>query len=139
MDVLKCIACMLEVLEQKKGFLSVVNKYEGYPLFSKEPGRNYIGFKKLYLHLSQTLNSLDNRYWAQVAGAIPLITRIAINMKLNSDKADETGGGLINVDLSCFFLQNQSRFFRTFPLYSRTANIFLEYQFSNSNLEFGPK
>ena len=112
MDVLKCIACMLEVLQQKKGFLSVVNKYEGYPLFSKEPGRNYIGFKKLYLHLSQTLNSLDNQYWAQLAGAIPLITRIAINMKLNSDKADETGGGLINVDLSCFcFLQNQSRFF----------------------------
>ena len=113
MDVLKCIACMLEVLQQKKGFLSVVNKYEGYPLFSKEPGRNYIGFKKLYLHLSQTLNSLDNQYWAQLAGAIPLITRIAINMKLNSDKADETGGGLINVDLSyfCFFLQNQSRLF----------------------------
>ena len=118
MDVLKCIACMLEVLQQKKGFLSVVNKYEGYPLFSKEPGRNYIGFKKLYLHLSQTLNSLDNQYWAQVAGAIPLITRIAINMKLNSDKAEETGGGLINVDLSCFcffFCKNKADFlFKTF-------------------------
>ena len=118
MDVLKCIACMLEVLQQKKGFLSVANKYEGYPLFSKEPGRNYIGFKKLYLHLSQTLNSLDNQYWAQVAGAIPMITRIAINMKLNSDKADETGGDLM---LAChvyvFAKPKQIFLFRTFPLY----------------------